>query len=397
MCTTPFDPGFSKPSSIQLLGEQKRVERELLFRKTLLEAQTEAAIDGILVVDPAGRILSFNRRFVAMWGIPQEVIASHSDEAAISSVLHKLADPETFLIRVRYLYDHPDKESRDEISLKDGRTLDRYSAPVRNPEGGFYGRVWYFRDVTDQKLHDEELRQSAHRLRTALDELNRFSYSVAHDLRAPLRAMSGFSDVLQQEFAGTLDPAAQDYLCRIAEGARKMDQLIQDLLDYSRVSRVPVKIEAVELGPLVSDILGRCQAELRQRLAQIEVAEPLPCVLAYRVALDQVISNLVSNAMKFVGPGVRPVIRIRAERIGEVVRLWVHDNGIGIPPDQRDRIFGVFERLHPEARYPGTGIGLAIVKRAMERMGGGVGVESVPEGGSRFWIDLRSPEGVPTG
>jgi PAS domain S-box-containing protein len=394
MCSTPSVPEFSDPSSVQLLREQKRVERELLFRTTLLEAQTEAAIDGILVVDPAGRILSFNRRFVAMWGIPQDVIESHSDDAAIASVLHNLADPETFLARVRYLYDHPDEESRDEIALKDGRTFDRYSAPVRNPEGGFYGRVWYFRDVTDQIRRDEELRQSAHRLGTALDELNRFAYSVAHDLRAPLRAMSGFSDVLQQEFGRTLDPAAQDYLSRIAEGARKMDQLIQDLLDYSRVSRVPVRIEPVELGPLVSEILGRCQTELRTRQANVEVIAPLPSVLAYRVALDQVLSNLISNAMKFVGPGVRPEIRIRAERIGEVVRLWVLDNGIGIPPDQRDRIFGVFERLHPEARYPGTGIGLAIVKRAMERMGGRVGVESVPGAGSRFWIELRSPEGL---
>jgi PAS domain S-box-containing protein len=375
------------------ISEQKKVERELLLRKTLLEAQTEAALDGILVVDLAGRILSVNGRFVAMWGLAPEVIAARSDGAAISSVLHKLADPESFMVRVRYLYDHLDEESRDEISLKDGRTFDRYSAPVRNPEAGLYGRVWYFRDITDMKRRDEELRQSAHRLQTALDELNGFAYSVAHDLRAPLRAMAGFSDLLRKEFGHGIDEEAHDYLHRIATAAQRMDELIQDLLNYSRVSRVHVRIEKVELGPLVTEILGRCEGEIHERQARVEVQQPLPCVLAYRVALDQVLANLISNAVKFVGDGVRPEIQIRAERLGEAVRLSIIDNGIGIPSEQQERIFGVFERLHPEAQYPGTGIGLAIVKRAMERMGGRVGVESVPGVGSRFWIELRSAEG----
>jgi PAS domain S-box-containing protein len=377
------------------ISERKRVERELLFRKTLLESQTEAAIDGILVVDPVGRMISFNRRFVEMWGIPPEVVAARSDEAAIGSVLHKLADPEGFLSRVRYLYGHPNEESQDELCLKDGRTFDRYSAPVRDSDGGYYGRVWYFRDVTEKHHQDEELRQSASRLQMALDELNTFAYTVAHDLRAPLRAMAGFSRLLELEYGRALDQEAQDYVRRIAEAAERMDKLIQDLLAYSRVSRLSMRIETVDLGELLSEVLGRFQPEFQQRQARLDVIEPLPSVLAYRVALDQVLANLISNAVKFVAPGTRPEVRIQCEKTEERVRLSVLDNGIGISPDQQDRIFGVFERLHP-TEYPGTGIGLAIVKRAMERMGGRVGVEIRPGGGSSFWIELRSPTAPPS-
>jgi signal transduction histidine kinase len=331
-----------------------------------------------------------------MWGIPPEVVASRSDEAAVASVLHKLADPEGFLTRVRYLYGHPNEESQDELSLRDGRTFDRYSAPVRDSEGGYYGRVWYFRDVTEKRHQDEELRQSTSRLQMALDELNTFAYTVAHDLRAPLRAMAGFSRLLELDYGRGLDREAQDYVRRIAEAAERMDKLIQDLLAYSRVSRLSMSIETVDLGELLSEVLGRFQPEFQERQAHLDVIEPLPSVLAYRVALDQVLSNLISNAVKFVAPGTRPEVRIQCERMGNLVRLSVLDNGIGISPDQQDRIFGVFERLHP-TEYPGTGIGLAIVKRAMERMGGQVGQVNRPGGGSCFWIELPIPDGAPVG
>ncbi|HZC03882.1 MAG TPA: PAS domain-containing protein, partial [Gammaproteobacteria bacterium] len=137
--------------------EPVRTEETLRFQKALLEAQSEASIDGILVVSTEGKMISFNRRFVQMWGIPEEVIASRSDEAALQWALDKLVDPQEFLARVAYLYEHPGEESRDEIVLKDGRTFDRYSAPVRDKDGTYYGRVWYFRDVTERKQAEEKL------------------------------------------------------------------------------------------------------------------------------------------------------------------------------------------------------------------------------------------------
>ena len=369
---------------------RKLVDRELLFRKTLLECQSEAAIDGILVVDSAGRMLSFNRRFVQMWHIPPDVVAARSDEAAIASVLHNLVSPDKFVERVRYLYAHPEEESRDELALKDGRTFDRYSAAVRSAEGVIHGRVWYFRDMTEQKRQEEAMREGTARLQETLHELNTFAYTVAHDLRAPLRAMVGFSQVLLEDYAPALDSLAHDYIRRIAEAARRMDKLIQDLLTYSRLTRDLMPIENVELAPLVSEVLGRFEEEFRELGARVDVDGPLPPVRAHRVALHQVISNLLSNAVKFVAPGRRPEVRIHAQRKRGRVRLWVEDNGIGIAAEHQDRIFGVFQRLHSLADYPGTGIGLAIVKRAVERMGGRVGVESATGKGSRFWIEFRS-------
>jgi PAS domain S-box-containing protein len=143
---------------------QRRDEEQLRMQKSLLEFQTEASVDGVLVVSSEGKMVSFNRRFVEMWGLPGEIVASRSDDAALASVFDKLVDPDGFLSKVRHLYAHPDEESRDEIALKDGRTFDRFSAPVRSAEGTHHGRVWFFRDISDRKRNELELQRSRERL-----------------------------------------------------------------------------------------------------------------------------------------------------------------------------------------------------------------------------------------
>jgi PAS domain S-box-containing protein len=158
--TLGADPAAGIVVNTRDITERKRAEEELRFQKTLLEAQSEATIDGVLVVSRDGKIISVNRRFVEMWAIPPEVITTHSDEAALQAVQDKLLDPDEFLARVGYLYSHPDEESRDEILLKDGRTFDRYSAPVKSADGALYGRVWYFRDVSERKAAEQALRES---------------------------------------------------------------------------------------------------------------------------------------------------------------------------------------------------------------------------------------------
>lgn len=229
-------------------------------------------------------------------------------------------------------------------------------------------------------------------LRTALAELEAFAYSVAHDLRAPLRAMRGFGEVLLEEYASKLDPEGRNYLRRITEGSAQLDALIQDLLEYTRIGRAGVRLQDLPLEPFLNGLLAQMEPEFREARADVRLEGPFPRVRADAVLLTQIVRNLLSNAVKFVAPGVRPRVILRAEAAGGRVRLWVEDNGIGIPEEHRERIFRVFERLHRPEDYPGTGIGLAIVRRGAERMDGRAGVESEVGRGSRFWVELEAAD-----
>jgi signal transduction histidine kinase len=170
--------------------------------------------------------------------------------------------------------------------------------------------------------------------------------------------------------------------------AARMDLLIADLLAYSRLSRAAIAVQPVALDAAMASALAQVGEELRQRQAQVHVASALPRVMAHHATLVQVVANLLTNAAKFVAADTRPEVAVWAEACGPWTRLWVADNGIGIAPEHRERIFGVFERLHGVETYPGTGIGLAIVRKGMERLSGRVGLESTVGRGSRFWIEL---------
>ena len=219
-------------------------------------------------------------------------------------------------------------------------------------------------------------------------ELEAFSYTVSHDLRAPLRAVQGLAQALQEDYADALDIVGRDYTQRLITAAERMDRLILDLLAYSRLARAEITAEAVDLGAVVQRAREQLATDIAKCKATIKVKKSLPTIVAHPATLLQVVTNLIANAIKFVAPGVRPEVNIRSEQRGHGVRLWVEDNGIGIEPEHQERIFRVFERLHGIENYPGTGIGLAIIRKGMERMNGTTGVESAFGQGSRFWIEL---------
>jgi signal transduction histidine kinase len=225
------------------------------------------------------------------------------------------------------------------------------------------------------------------KLQEALAELDAFAYSVSHDLRAPLRSMQGHAHILLEDFAQHLPCEARLYLERIAVNSTRLDQLIQDVLTYSRITRSELKAEPVNLEQMLREILEHCGA-FQPPQAEIRVVKPLPQVLGHEGSLVRCLLNLLHNAVKFVAPGVTPRITVRTEAHEGQVRIWVEDNGIGIAPEDLDRIFRLFERIYPESAYEGTGLGLAIVRKAVERMGGCVGVQSQPGQGSRFWLQL---------
>jgi signal transduction histidine kinase len=245
-----------------------------------------------------------------------------------------------------------------------------------------------------QLLLEDRVRARTAELQERNEELEAFGYSISHDLRAPLRAMEGFSQALLEDYGDRLDATGREYAERVVTATRRMDQLIRDLLAYSRVTRSDVRLGRLDLGRLVRMAVEQLDAEVRSRQARIEIEPPLPPVVGHEATLAQVIANLLANGMKFVPPERSPTIRVRAERRDGFVRCWIEDNGIGIAPEHHERVFRIFERLHRTEDYPGTGIGLAIVRKGVERMGGRVGLDSTVGAGSRFWVELPGVEAV---
>jgi PAS domain S-box-containing protein len=235
-----------------------------------------------------------------------------------------------------------------------------------------------------------EVRERTARLRERNQELEEMSYSIVHDMRAPLRAITGFSQILQADFGPQLSPGAKDYLESIVSAACRMDQLIQDVLTYSALARERITLEPICLDKLIHQIITE-NPEFQPPHARIELQTPLLPVLGHAACLTQALSNLLSNAVKFVPKDRVPDVRLWTEPRRFRVRLCVQDNGIGIPKEAQKRMFGMFQRLHSEAEYEGTGIGLAVVRKAVRRMGGRVGVRSEPGKGSIFWVELHKP------
>jgi PAS domain S-box-containing protein len=270
--------------------------------------------------------------------------------------------------------------------------------PRLSASGEFIGMVGSVIDVHERKLAEDQLRQTNQeldrkvqertaRLQETIGELEAFSYSVSHDLRAPLRAMTGYAQVLAEDCAQQLDAEHQEYLVRIQRAARRLEGLINDVLHYSRMSRTEVELTRVELTLILEDIVTNYPS-LQPDRAKILIHSPLPAVLGHEALLSQALSNLLVNAVKFVGPGVYPEVHVRARPIGDRVRVEIQDNGIGIAPHNLSRVFELFQRVNPDGAYEGTGIGLSIVKKAVERLGGNVGVESELGKGSIFWVEL---------
>ena len=268
-----------------------------------------------------------------------------------------------------------------------------HTVVLRNADGLIRGYAKIMRDLTEWKLTEEELesrvQQRTLELNEAVQELEAFSYSVSHDLRAPLRSIRGFTELTLEEAADRLHEGEKDYLLRVQRAVTRLDQLISDLLAYTRVSKTRVEIHPVDLQALVSD-LRREHPEFQAPWAEIVIEESLSPVMGNVAYLTQCVTNLLSNAVKFVKPGQVPHVRIWTEQRKGKVGLWIRDNGIGIPAESLGRVFDMFERLHVGNGYEGTGVGLAIVRRAVQRMNGTITVESTEGDGTTFCIELAA-------
>lgn len=377
--------------------EETRHQREMAAVADRLETETRRNRFFTLALDMLG-IADFEGRFLQLNSSWEQVLGYSERELQTVSGLD-LIHPE----------DRPAMLEQMDALRKGCRTA-QLEGRYRHKDGSYRWLFWsaapfpaenllyiFARDITPRKEVEEKVaglnQELEHRLvaLTAINsELEAFNYSIAHDLRTPLRSMSGFAKALLEDESTNLTPLGLEYATRIARSANYMDNLLLDMLAYSRLAAADIVPEQFSLDEPVAELLGLVDKEIRDRNVSVEVGSPLGTAYAHLPTFKQILNNLISNSIKFLAPDRPAKVRIFTTQTTGFVRLSIQDNGIGIAPEHHEKIFGLFQRLHDNQTYPGTGIGLALVRKGAERMGGRVGVDSELGKGSRFWVDLPS-------
>lgn len=403
---THFTPAIAPDGRIEGLcvlaidvTERTRTTEALARTVSTLQATFDSTADGILVVENGVKITAWNQQFVRMWQLPEHALHTKDRSKAMEYACARVVDPAGFAARVQALYDSPDAESVDIIEFKDGRIIERYSKP-QQIDGRTVGRVWSFRDVTERQRARENLQQAhdalelrvAHRtsqLEAANREAETLSYSIAHDLRAPLRAISGYARILLEDMPGKLPPEAGALLDRIGINAERMGTLIDALLGFGQLSRQPLQPTKVRLDDIVEDALGWMQSEISGRNVEIKRAR-LGQVYADPALVRIALTNLISNAIKFSRDRDPALVEIGRTVQGKDAVYFVRDNGAGFDMRYASKLFGMFQRLHGNARFEGSGVGLASVQQIVHRHGGRIWAESTEGEGATFYFTLGS-------
>jgi len=382
--------------------ELQQQNDELIISRQLVETERqryqdlfEFAPDGYVVTDRFGMIQEANRAAAELIGVPQKalpgkplfVFFAANDHATFYDLLQQLAQRQGALSWEAFLQ----RRDREKVPLIVN------AAPIREPNGNICGIRWLLRDNTQQKKAEEKMHtlnselearveQRTAELRRSNEQLQQFAYVASHDLQEPLRAVSTYVQILADRYRSRLDSQADEFIHYAVDGASRMQELIRDLLNYSRAQTKEQELTETNCEEVVARVLESLQLSIAESMAAVTV-DSLPVVMGDRQQLQQVFQNLLINALKFCGPEP-PQIHIAAQPKEQEWVFSVRDNGIGLDQGHAERIFVIFQRLHTRREYPGTGIGLAICKRIIERHGGRIWVESEPGKGATFYFTL---------
>ena len=379
------------------ITERKLAEAELRWRTALLEAQLEADIDGILVVNSAGKKIRQNRRTQELWKIPREIAEDKDDAAQLNYCTGQTKNPKQFLEKVVYLYSHPDEVSRDEIDLVDGTVLDRYSAPVKDWAGKYYGRIWTFRDITEHRKLEEQLRQSQ-----KMEAIGQLAGGVAHDFNNILAVIQLQIGLL--ESTGELLPVQQDFAREIGRATQRAANLTRQLLLFSR--KQALQPQDLDLNAIVANITKMLQRTLGEDVSLQLNFFPEPLLIhADPGMMEQILVNLAVNSRDAMPQGGRLIIETSAvkfdavtvqqspqARPGAFTCLSVSDTGDGIAPHILPRIFEPFFTTKDVGK--GTGLGLATVFGIVQQHQGWINVYSEAGHGTTFRIYLPRLAGI---
>jgi len=361
------------------ITERKNAEEGLKESLSLLEATLESTADGILVVDTRGNIKSFNRQFTDMWRIPESVLETKEDDKALSFVLGQLKAPAVFIAKVRELYSQPENESFDILEFKDGRVIERYSKP-QVVSGQIVGRVWSFRDITEKHHAQQKQERLLRRVADINEELTHFAYVVSHDLKAPLRGIKLLAEWLYTDYGDQLGDDARENLDLLQSRVDRMHNLIEGVLQYSRVGRIKEDVVEVDLNEALGNIIDVIAPPEH---VEIAIEGALPTITCEETRINQVLQNLLTNAVNYMDKPAGKIV-VACQDDGDVWTFSVRDNGPGIEEKYFERIFKIFQTLTPRDEYESTGVGLTLVKKIVELYGGKIWVESEVGQGSTF-------------
>ncbi|MGI8419104.1 MAG: PAS domain S-box protein [Candidatus Levyibacteriota bacterium] len=356
------------------ITERKKHEEELRYQKTLLETQREVAPEGVLVVSPDGKMVSYNTKFVNMWQFSNKLMMKGKDEQALQEATQQLKDPELFIKRVQEIY-KSHKPNFTELRFKDGRVFDRYGAPLIGEDGTDYGYVWFFQDVTQRK-----------RLERQKDE---FISIASHELKTPVTSIKSFGQVLRLRFKKESNEKAVELLGKMDAQVDKLTNLIGDLLDVTKMDtgRVQYNNDYFDFDDLISELVEEMQRTTGKH-SLLQKGKTNKKIYADRERIGQVLTNLISNAIKY-SPHTDKIIVQSATEKGKV-KVCVQDFGVGIPKEKLDKVFERFFRISGPGKetFPGLGLGLYISSEIIKRQSGRIWVESAVGKGSVFCFTL---------